>query len=155
MQSLGLTCNSQFLRRHPLAPTTNYPSNWSPPPTSFVKLNFDGASKGNPSLAGLGGVFRDHQGQILRTYSKGQGIATNNKVKLGALNQGLLIAIKEGMQKLIVEGDSLIDICSLKKLIHGSAIGKISTSWRLEAGLEHLKQLLTSIDVVIPSQRVQ
>jgi hypothetical protein len=55
------------------------------------------------------------------------------------------------MQKLIVEGDSLIFICFLKKLIHGYAIGKISTSWRLESGLEHLRKLLTSINVVIPS----
>jgi hypothetical protein len=30
------------------------PSSWTPPPTGFVKVNFDGASKGNPGPAGYG-----------------------------------------------------------------------------------------------------
>jgi len=32
---------------------------WKPPPHGFLKVNIDGASKGNPGLAGFGGVIRD------------------------------------------------------------------------------------------------
>jgi hypothetical protein len=33
------------------------PSSWSPPPAHFIKVNFDGASKGNPGPAGYGVVL--------------------------------------------------------------------------------------------------
>jgi len=34
-------------------------SHFTPPKERFIKLNFDGASKGNPGEASLGGLFRD------------------------------------------------------------------------------------------------
>jgi hypothetical protein len=37
---------------------------WDPPPPRFLKINFDGASKGNPGLAGAGGIFWDSTGVI-------------------------------------------------------------------------------------------
>jgi hypothetical protein len=37
--------------------TTSSPLSWKKPPPRFVKVNFDGASKGNPGLAGYGVVF--------------------------------------------------------------------------------------------------
>lgn len=39
-----------------------------PPPHGFLKVNIDGASKGNPGLAGFGGVIRDEQGQIKEIF---------------------------------------------------------------------------------------
>lgn len=38
---------------------------WSPPHEGCLKLNFDGASKGNPGPAGFGCVLRDHLGRVL------------------------------------------------------------------------------------------
>jgi hypothetical protein len=35
--------------------------NWKPPPEGSLKLNVDGASKGNPRRTGTGGVIRDSQ----------------------------------------------------------------------------------------------
>ncbi|KAE8680494.1 hypothetical protein F3Y22_tig00111388pilonHSYRG00182 [Hibiscus syriacus] len=35
---------------------------WSPPLNSFLKLNTDGASQGNPGVAGAGGLLRDEMG---------------------------------------------------------------------------------------------
>jgi len=32
---------------------------WKPHPHGFLKVNIDGASKGNPGLAGFGGAIRD------------------------------------------------------------------------------------------------
>jgi len=49
------------------------PIGWSRPPEGFLKLNFDGASRGNPSLAGIGGIIWNHEGKILHIYSKALG----------------------------------------------------------------------------------
>jgi hypothetical protein len=48
----------------PPTPTTRSPSSWSCPPPGFWKLNFDGASKGNPGPTGFGAVIRDNTGKI-------------------------------------------------------------------------------------------
>jgi hypothetical protein len=44
-------------------------SNWKPPPKGSLKLNFDGASKGNPGWTSTGGVIKDNQGNIIRLYT--------------------------------------------------------------------------------------
>lgn len=41
---------------------------WTPPPKHTFKLNFGGASKGNPSKAGFGGIFRNHECSPLLIY---------------------------------------------------------------------------------------
>jgi hypothetical protein len=40
------------------------PDHWCPPPSGFLKLNFDGASKGNPGPAGFGGVFHTNTREL-------------------------------------------------------------------------------------------
>jgi hypothetical protein len=54
------------------------PETWSHPPKGFYKLNFDGASKGNPGPAGFGGVFRNSSGTILRIFFGTLGLDSNN-----------------------------------------------------------------------------
>jgi hypothetical protein len=39
----------------PLKEKAFSPSTWLPPPSDFHKVNFDGASKGNPGISGYGG----------------------------------------------------------------------------------------------------
>lgn len=39
---------------------------WTPPPLGVLKLNFDGASKGNPRQAGYGSVIRGHNQNAVR-----------------------------------------------------------------------------------------
>lgn len=41
---------------NPIGPS---PKQWEPPPAPLYKLNFDGASKGNPGLAGFWGAIRN------------------------------------------------------------------------------------------------
>lgn len=38
---------------------------WQPPPPSVVKINTDGAARGNPGIAGAGDIFRDETGAWL------------------------------------------------------------------------------------------
>ena len=61
------------------------------PRSGFIKLNFDGASKGNPRKIGYGGVFRTCEGKILGTYMGVLGIDCNNAAKLWVLYTSLKI----------------------------------------------------------------
>ena len=129
------------------------PHRWrnGPPWRHFVKLNFDGASKGTPYNEGLGWVFKDNKGNIICLYVKNMDIYTNNVVDLQALEWGICIDVGEGYGKQIVEGDSMIIIHILGILLHGSKIKKISTGWRIERFLENLHPLIPQSEVIIPS----
>ena len=45
---------------------------------SYHSLFFDDASKGNPGIAGGGGVFISANGAVVSSYSWGLGIESNN-----------------------------------------------------------------------------
>ena len=47
---------------------------WSPPPLGLLKLNMDGASRGKPRPAAIGGVLRDCKGNALIIFSKHVGV---------------------------------------------------------------------------------
>jgi len=112
---------------------------WKPPPKHTFKLNFDGASKGNPGLAGFGGIIRNHEGEPLILYYGNIGWDTNNSAELEGLWQGLLLAGGHNFHSLEVEGDSQILINMAKNILNGSHAKKIATSWRLEARLEAIE----------------
>jgi hypothetical protein len=58
---------------------------WDPPPSGFMKLNFDRASRGNLGLGGVGGIFRDAQGEIIIMYIVRLGHTTNNGEEMEGL----------------------------------------------------------------------
>ncbi|XP_041025785.1 uncharacterized protein LOC121266121 [Juglans microcarpa x Juglans regia] len=73
-------------------------------------LEFDGASKGNPGLAGAGAVLRADDGSLICRLQEGLGIATNNVAEYRALILGLRYALKRGFTSIRVKGDSKL-IC--------------------------------------------
>ena len=124
-------------------------SRFIPPPLCFMKLNFDGASKGNPGQAGIGGIFRDSFSKFCHLSSYPMGYVTNNEAELMALKQGLIIAIREGYQRLVVEEDSAMAVGILKKLQQGNPWQKISKSWRIAKLVEDIGNLLRQVGLVI------
>lgn len=76
------------------------PDKFRYPEEIFIKLNLDGASKGNPGNSGFGGIFRDHQKRIRWIYAEWGGDMTNNEAELWAIHQGLRIAIRNGYSNL-------------------------------------------------------
>ncbi|KAL6189816.1 hypothetical protein ACLB2K_036217 [Fragaria x ananassa] len=72
----------------------------------FCTLEFDGASKGNPGLAGAGAVLRADDGSLIGKVHEGLGIKTNNVAEYRALILGLKYALKKGFTKIRVQGDS-------------------------------------------------
>eukprot|EP00253_Pinus_taeda_P012315 PITA_12315 len=73
-------------------------------------LFFDGASKGNPGVAGSGGVLLSPGGSPELRFHWVLGIETNNRAEALALWQGLTQAIKRNILSLAVFGDSRLII---------------------------------------------
>ncbi|KAL0920781.1 hypothetical protein M5K25_009949 [Dendrobium thyrsiflorum] len=69
-------------------------------------LEFDGASKGNPGMAGAGAVLRAEDGNVISRVREGLGITTNNVAEYRALILGMKYALMRGFKHVRVQGDS-------------------------------------------------
>ncbi|KAL6128419.1 hypothetical protein ACLB2K_071774 [Fragaria x ananassa] len=69
---------------------------WHPPLNPWLKLNTDGFSKGNPGLAGCGGVFRDRFSCFIGGYRQGLGTQTAFFAELMAVILGVEFAFHFG-----------------------------------------------------------
>jgi ribonuclease HI len=78
---------------------------WEPPKVSFIKLNTDGAHKGN-HVAGCGGVIRGSHGEWLGGFAKGVGDCSAFVAELWGVYEGLRQVYKMGFRKVEVEVDS-------------------------------------------------
>jgi ribonuclease HI len=76
-------------------------------------LSFDEASKGNPSLAGGGGVLVSPTCVLEISFTWGLGIETNNRAEALSLWQGINQEISHDFQDLVIIGDSWLIIKSL------------------------------------------
>ena len=73
-------------------------------------LFFDGASNGNPRMAGVGGVYFNSKGIKLKEYAWGIDKKTNNGAKWSGLIKVPEFARKEGIEELAVFGESCMVI---------------------------------------------
>lgn len=83
---------------------------WNAPPKDWVKLNFDGASKGNPGRASFGVVLRDENNELISGVYGNLGECSNNEAKIRALEAGLNMCVEGDISKVIIEGDSQVII---------------------------------------------
>ncbi|KAJ8430823.1 hypothetical protein Cgig2_034150 [Carnegiea gigantea] len=81
---------------------------WHAPREDWIKLNIDGASKGNPGPSGGGGIFRDHYGNWIKAFACNFGWCTSVKAEVLALLKGLRVAWDMGYKKLETNLDSQI-----------------------------------------------
>ena len=72
----------------------------------WVKLNTDGASKGNPGPAGAGGLIRGHRGELFEVFAMNCGSCSCTRAELLAVLRGLMVAWGGGHRKVQVEVDS-------------------------------------------------
>jgi len=150
--------NSWKLQLHPLttSPYTNAnhkpsPTLWEALETGCHKLNFDGASKGNPGPESYGAIIRNSKGEILHIVAVNLGHKTNNVVEIWGLLRGLQAAKDQEIFLIIAEGDSQIVIRLLCHLLNGADPEKISPSWRLMNGILKIKSILQPNWVIFPS----
>jgi ribonuclease HI len=83
---------------------------WLLPPSGWAKLNTDGASSGNPGIAGGGGVLRDCRGAWVRGFSRSIGFASSVQAELRALLDGLIMTVELNIPYLEIEMDSLVAV---------------------------------------------
>ncbi|KAG9446646.1 hypothetical protein H6P81_012774 [Aristolochia fimbriata] len=108
---------------------------WVPPLRGILKLNTDGSSLGNPGRAGIGGIFRDHNGNTLLTYSGPIGITDSTEAEVRAI-LGVKIYSATFLEPIEVEGDSqnVVDWCYQDRnppwrfLLHMREIWELSTN---------------------------
>jgi ribonuclease HI/predicted RNA-binding Zn-ribbon protein involved in translation (DUF1610 family) len=79
-----------------------------------ITVNFDGGSRGNPGLAGIGIVLEAEDGTPLVTIGRCIGTATNNVAEYTALIGALREAKKLGATKVLVRGDSELVIKQMR-----------------------------------------
>ncbi|GLJ50209.1 hypothetical protein SUGI_1068690 [Cryptomeria japonica] len=88
---------------------------WKVPAPDWLKLNFDGASRGNLGSSGYGVVVHNNKGElIVGTFGK-IGQATNNEAEILALIAGVNICITNKLSNITIEGDSLLVINGIMK----------------------------------------
>ena len=87
---------------------------WKAPLDDWVKLNIDGASRGNPGPAGCGGVVRDSAGTWLASFSAKLGVCTSVKAELMALVHGLKVVQDKGFKNIIIDMDSKLIVNTMK-----------------------------------------
>eukprot|EP00253_Pinus_taeda_P023451 PITA_23451 len=124
------------------ARTSSQTHNWQPPPEACLKLNFDGASRGNPGIAGIGGVIRNHRGDIIHIFCRSMGECTNNEAEFAAMEQGLRVLKSSTQGNFIVEGDSSLAISVAKRIQAGTPTSKVTKHWRLAKATESIADLL-------------
>ncbi|GLJ11561.1 hypothetical protein SUGI_0171160 [Cryptomeria japonica] len=98
---------------------------WSPPTTGNIKVNFDGASCGNPGKSGYGAIIRDKFGNFVGANYGPLGINTNNMAEMAGLLAGLEWCVARGFQDIEIEGDSQIILNEISK--------QKFENWKLEA----------------------
>jgi len=75
-------------------------------PSRKLILHTDGASRGNPGLAGIGVLIEDETGHIVKKIAHFLGRATNNQAEYAALLAGLKAAHELGADEVHVSADS-------------------------------------------------
>lgn len=79
----------------------------------WVKVNTDGASRGNPGMAGAGGIIRGPGGDTLGMFSANCGSTTCTKAELLAAMRGVALAWNKGYRKILLEVDSMVVVREL------------------------------------------
>ncbi|KAL0285321.1 UNVERIFIED_CONTAM: putative ribonuclease H protein [Sesamum radiatum] len=76
---------------------------WTKPEAGWIKINTDGASKGNPGVAGAGGIARNEEGAVIFAFYETLGEANNSFAEVFGLFKALQICQTEGLPRVWIE----------------------------------------------------
>ncbi|XP_059077981.1 uncharacterized protein LOC131876565 [Cryptomeria japonica] len=90
---------------------------WIPPPFPSFKLQFDGASNGNPGRSGIGAVIFYHSSKIIEALGKHIGQGTNNVAEFQALSLVLDLTISLNIKDIVIEGESMVVFSDMASIL--------------------------------------
>jgi ribonuclease HI len=108
---------------------------WQPPSLGWIRLNTDGASKGE-DIAGCGGVLRGNNGEWICGFSKGLGACSAYVAELWGVFEGLKLALSHGFLRVELHVDSKVVVNTISFAKGGS-----STGWTLVQNIRRLLEL--------------
>jgi ribonuclease HI len=98
---------------------------------SLVKGYFDGASRGNPGVAGAGALLVDEGGSVIWEYRGFLGHRTNNEAEYQALIALLEEVRRRGIRSVLIMGDSQL------------VISQVTRKWKIN--MPHLRELASRV----------
>ncbi|GLJ53858.1 hypothetical protein SUGI_1150030 [Cryptomeria japonica] len=113
---------------------------WKAHETGRLKMNFDGATKGNLGRASVGCLIRDEQGQCVGALAMNLVKTTHNEAKLATLMLGLKLC-KELDVKVVtsigIHNFALILLVEIRLIVGSWGLGSI----KLRKAWPHLRML--------------
>lgn len=92
---------------------------WETPPNGWIKLNIDGASRGNPDTASRGGIFRNPEGMWMGGFTCGLGVCTAKEAEFWSFYHGLQVARSLNLTRIIVEHNSIAIVKEFQVALEG------------------------------------
>ncbi|KAL0292122.1 UNVERIFIED_CONTAM: putative ribonuclease H protein [Sesamum radiatum] len=114
---------------------------WTKPEAGWIKINTDGASKGNPGVAGAGGIARNEEGAVIFAFYETLGEANNSFAEVFGLFKALQICQTEGLPRVWIE----VDANCIIHLIQKSA----TAHWSMKHMLTHIHLMLKRVEFKI------
>ena len=107
------TSTASWIERHARSRRRNF---WEVPPADMVKINLDGAVFSDENKSGINVVIRDCWGLVIASCSQiVQQAYNSSEIEALAAATALSFAIDIGINKAILEGDSLVVIKALNE----------------------------------------
>ena len=97
---------------------------WEPPLVGYYTINVDGAIPLANGHSGIGVVVRDSDSRFVAALSLPlQGRYSIEETEVAAVEQGCVLAIKLGLEKVILESNSLLTIQTIETNDVKGAVG--------------------------------
>ncbi|XP_057871389.2 uncharacterized protein LOC131077832 [Cryptomeria japonica] len=115
---------------------------WAPPPDGVLKINTDGSSRGNPGHAGIGGIGRSKDGDVVFCFSVYKGLYSNNLMEALAIKTAVERGCSLGWRRIICESDSqiVVDMLNNQRLD--------GVSWHLALMVRQILSVCSSLESV-------
>lgn len=116
---------------------------WRFPEEGMLKLNIDGASKGNPGMSGGGVILRNSTGQLVLAGYYFYGLCSSVEAEMRALLDGLIMIRDFGLMEysFLIESDSKLLVDMVK---HNN-----QASWKFWSIIHQIRSILNSLDFQI------
>ena len=93
-------------------------------------------------MASFRGAIRHHKGEIIHIFYGNMGLNSNNSIELEGMVASLMIVDRNNILLVIMKGDWAIILSLAAKILYGSLVSKVTSSWHLVQGLRCLATLL-------------